>query len=120
MIPLNLYLDDCVYSKRLQRLLVEAGHLVATPFEAGLSGADDGIHLDYAYRRQLILVTKDAGDFAAIHEQGQPHFGILAICEEADRAKNMSYADIVKAINNFASADVPLHGEMYVLNHWRW
>jgi hypothetical protein len=101
-------------------MLLEAGYQVFTPFEAGIPGADDVIHLDFAYRHQLSLVTKDTGDFAAIHEQGQPHYGILAICEEADWAKNMSYADIVRAINNLALADVQLQGQMYVLNHWRW
>lgn len=42
---------------------------------------------------------------------------VLAVCEEADRSKNMSYVDIVRAIEN---AGVSLEGQLYVLNHWRW
>ena len=120
MPPLNLYLDDCAYSKRLQRMLLDAGYNVTTPFEANIVGADDIVHFEYACRHKLIIVTKDANDFEELHQRNQQHFGILAICEEADRNKNMNYADIVRAINNLVSANVPLLEQFYVLNHWRW
>lgn len=120
MTGLNLYLDDCAYSKRLRGLLLDEGHHVVTPFDAGLAGADDLVHFEYATRNRLVIVTKDANDFEELHQQHSQHFGILAICEEADRSKNMSYADIVRAINNLVSADVELENQFYVLNHWRW
>lgn len=120
MTKLNLYLDDCAYSKRLRRMLLEAGHQVVTPFEANISGADDIRHFEYACRHQLVVLTKDADDFEELHQQDKQHFGILAVCEEADRSKNMGYADIVRAIDNLLSASVPLVGQFYILNHWRW
>ena len=120
MIPLKLYLDDCAYSKRLRKMLLEHGHQVMTPFEAGTAGATDLTHFEYARSHQLVIITKDADDFEALHRQHQPHFGVLAICEEADRSKNMSYTDIVKAIENLTSANIPLANHFYVLNHWRW
>lgn len=120
MTGLRLYLDDCAYSKRLRKMLIEAGHQVVTSFDADIVGADDEIHFKYACQHQLTLVTKDANDFEELHRQNDQHFGIFAICEEADPSKNMSYANIVKAINNIVSTDVPLSGAFYVLNHWRW
>jgi predicted nuclease of predicted toxin-antitoxin system len=117
---LKLYLDDCAYSKRLRQMLLDAGHQVVTPFEAGLVGFADSRHFDYACQHELVIVTKDADDFEELHRQNHQHFGILAICEEADRSKNMSYGDIVRAIENITAANVPLPGQFYVLNHWRW
>jgi hypothetical protein len=72
-------------------MLIKAGHRVVTPFEADTAGADDLLH-----------------------------FGILAICEEADFRKNMNYTDVVRAISNLATTQVPLAGQFYILNHWRW
>lgn len=120
MTRLNLYLDDCAYSKRLRQMLLAAGHQIITPFEAGISGADDIVHFEYATQHQLDILTKDADDFEELHRRNSQHFGILGICEEFERSKNMSYSDIVRAIDNLASAGVPLYGQFYVLNHWRW
>lgn len=117
---LSLYLDDCAYSKRLRRMLIEAGHQVTTPFDADIAGANDRMHFDHACRNELVIVTKDANDFESLHRQNKNHFGIFAICEEADRSKNMSYDDTIRAINNLASTELPLEGQFYVLNHWRW
>jgi predicted nuclease of predicted toxin-antitoxin system len=117
---LNLYLDDCAYSKQLCRMLIKAGHRVVTPFEADTAGADDLLHFDYACRHQLVILTKDADDFEELHRQNKHHFGILAICEEADFRKNMNYTDVVRAISNLATTQVPLAGQFYILNHWRW
>ncbi|HEX9921330.1 MAG TPA: DUF5615 family PIN-like protein [Anaerolineae bacterium] len=120
MASLKLYLDDCTYSKRLRQMLIEAGHQVVTPFDAEVPGASDRVHFEYAYLHQLVILTKDADDFEELHRQHPAHAGILAICEEADRSKNMSYNDIVRAIGNLFSAQVPITNHFYVLNHWRW
>ncbi|MBE9470859.1 MAG: DUF5615 family PIN-like protein [Chloroflexi bacterium] len=116
----RLYLDDCIYSKRLQRMLVNAGYEVQTPAKAGLTGYDDPAHFRYALEHRFTIVTKDADDFECLHQKHPHHHGVLAVCEEADRSKNMSYADIVRAIENIVQAGVPLEGQFYVLNHWRW
>jgi hypothetical protein len=101
-------------------MLIEAGHHATTPFEAGIAGVDDLLHFEYARQHQLTILTRDPDDFEELHRQYERHYGIIAICEEADRRKNMSYADIVRAINNLASANVSLIDQFYVLNHWRW
>lgn len=120
MTALKLYLDDCVYSKRLQQMLQEKGHQVISPLDAGLMGSIDAVHFAYACQNQLIIVTKDAADFTELHEQNNQHQGILVVREEHDYTKNMSYVDIVRAIENLISAQVPLQGQFYVLNHWQW
>lgn len=120
MTKLKLYLDDCAYSKRLRQMLLEAGHQVETPVEAGIMGANDLTHFEYARLHQLVIITKDANDFEELHRQHQPYPGVLAIYEEADRSKNMSYSDVVRAITNLRAANVPLANHFYVLNHWRW
>jgi predicted nuclease of predicted toxin-antitoxin system len=115
----RLYLDDCISSKRLQRMLVNVGYEVQTPAQAGLIGYDDLTHFQYALEHSLTIVTKDADDFECLNREHPHHHGVLAICEEADRSKNMSYADIVRAIENLVQAGVPLEGQFHVLNHWR-
>jgi len=101
-------------------MLVDAGYEVQTPAQAGLTGYDDLDHFQYAQQHGLTIVTKDADDFECLHQEHPRHNGILAVCEEADRSKNMSYADIVHAIENIVQARVPLEGQFYILNHWRW
>lgn len=116
----RLYLDECIYSKRLQRMLVDAGYQVRTPAMAGLIGHDDWAHFEYAQEHELVIITKDADDFECLHQEHPNHYGVLAVCEEAQRSKNMSYTDIVRAIENILQAEVSLAGEFYILNHWQW
>ncbi len=120
MASLKLYLDDCAYSRRLRQMLLKAGHQVVTPFEADTAGADDPIHFEYACQNKLIIVTKDPAHFEELYQDNKNHSGIFAIYEEADRSKNMSYADIVRAINNLAVAELVFEGEFFTLNHWQW
>jgi len=44
---------------------------------------------------------------------------VLAVCEEAKYSKNMSHADIVRAIENLVKAGVSLEGQFLILNHWQ-
>ena len=100
-------------------MLVDAGYEVQIPAGAGLTGYDDLDHFRYAQGHGFTIV-KDADDFECLHQEHPHHHGVLAVCEEAERSKNMSYADIVRAIENIVQAGVPLEGQFYVLNHWRW
>ena len=117
---MNIYLDDCAYSKRLKHQLEVAGHQVQTPFEAGISGQPDHIHLRYAAEHGLVLLTYNAADFLDLHDRHPDHAGILIVYREADLTRNMSYADIVRAIENLTASGVPIAGRLYVLNHWQW
>ena len=65
---MNLYLDDNFSDKLLATLLVKAGHKVVRPAEAGLTGAKDARHLEYAIREGLAVLTADRGDFRDLHQ----------------------------------------------------
>jgi predicted nuclease of predicted toxin-antitoxin system len=121
-VALNLYLDDCANSNLLARLLREAGHSVVRPDEAGISGADDEVHLDYAIQHGLILITKDPDDFQLLHDQNPNHHGIFGIYQDNIYGKDMTDADIVAAIGRIEAAvplGYPLGGVFHVLNDWR-
>ncbi len=117
---MRIYLDDCAYSKRLKRQLEIAGHQVCTPFEAGISGRPDDVHLRYAAEHGFALLTYNAADFLELHASHPDHAGVLIVYREADLTKNMSYADIVQAVHNLTESGVPISGHLYVLNHWQW
>ena len=120
---LNLYLDDCVLSRRLTDLLREAGHQVVRSSDVGLEGERDPEHFKYAVDHGLILVTKNPKDFQALHDADPLHFGIIAIYQDNDPS-DMSDLEIVKAIGNLEDTahrdKFQLHGTFFSLNHWRY
>jgi len=117
---MKIYLDDCAYSKRLKRQLEAAGRQVRTPFEAGIPGRPDDVHLRYAAEHGLALLTYNADDFLNLHERYPEHAGVLVVYRDADVTKNMSYTNIVRAIENLIASGAPIKGRSYVLNHWQW
>ncbi len=123
---LNLYLDDCTNSDLLADLLQEAGHRVVRPTDDGveLSGNDDKVHFDFAAANNLAIITKNPGDFKALHDLDQRHSGILGIYQDNDPSRDMSNADIVRAIKNLEGAaqqgGLPIQGEFHTLNDWRY
>jgi predicted nuclease of predicted toxin-antitoxin system len=115
-----IYLDDCAYDKVLVRHLQDAGHQVITPPEVGLSGAEDPEHFQRAKKEGWVLLTKNPRDFAELHEADRGHAGILAVCQDNDPSRDMTYADVVQAIANLLAAGVTLTGECHILNAWRY
>jgi hypothetical protein len=116
----KIYLDDCACAKGLITLLEAAGHQVVTPTVAGLAGADDEFHARYAKDNGLVLLTKNPGDFLELHKQDANHPGMLVVYQDNDPNRDMSYADIVRAIANLEAAAVTLAGSFHVLNAWRY
>jgi hypothetical protein len=102
------------------RLLQAAGHLVVTPADAGITARPDDVHFRYAAAHALVLLTKNPKDFGEFHKAGQAHAGILAVYQDNDPSRDMSYADIVRAIANLEQAGVEIQGEFHVLNAWRY
>jgi predicted nuclease of predicted toxin-antitoxin system len=51
---------------------------VTTTTEAGLLGADDAAHVEFAVREHRVIVTNDA-DFLAIAQEGVEHSGIAYV-----------------------------------------
>lgn len=124
---LNLYLDDCSNSDLLADLLQQAGHAVARPTDpdVGLDGEDDDVHFTYACEHNLTIVTKNPADFLPFHEASQPnHPGILGVYQDNDPSRDMSDAEIVRAIANLEAAmpqgGEPIAGHFHVLNEWRY
>jgi hypothetical protein len=120
-VALSLYLDDCAYSHTLRTLLQQAGHTVVVPVDAGFGGgkdkAKDPQHFEHAVGAGLVLVTKNPADFLALHSAHHP--GIIAIHQDNDRTRDMTPAEIVRAIGNREQAGA-LADAYVVLNQWRY
>ena len=101
---LKFYLDDCANSDLLADFLGQAGHTVVRPADAGLEGEDDDVHFAYAVKHGLCVITKNPSDFLDLHEVDQQHFGILAVYQDNDSARDLSDAEIVRAIANLEQA----------------
>src|SRR5262245_26984351 len=125
-VPLNLYLDDCSNSDLLADLLRHAGHQVVRPADAGvdLDGADDDEHFAFAATNGLTSITKSASDLRALHDADPNHAGIFALYQDNDPSRDMSDAEIVKAIANLEHATTaggePIPGKFHSLNDWRY
>lgn len=121
---LNLYLDDCLNSKLLADLLRQAGHRVTRPVDVGLVGEDDDVHFAYGKVNRLTILTKNAADFEALHNLDQQHSGILAVYQDNDPSRDMTYEDMVRAIFNLeqsaACGGDPISGMFHRLNDWRY
>lgn len=123
---LNLYLDDCSNSDLLAHLIQQAGHRVVRPTDAnvGLDGEDDDVHLAFAATNDLTIITKNPSDFQHLHDLDPHHSGILAVYQDNDPSRDMSDAEIVKAISNLQAAAQsggdPIPGKFHSLNDWRY
>lgn len=117
---LNLLLDEDSQAKMLVKLLKAAGHKVLTINELEMVGQPDSAVFIYAKREDLVLLTRNCADFQILHESQTNHPGILAVYQEADESKNMSYRDIARAISNLEESGVVIVGQFIVLNQWRY
>jgi hypothetical protein len=121
-LSLTLYLDDCAFSHRLRQLLLEAGYDVETPADVHppLTGADDAVHFVHAKAAGRTILTLNPRDFKELHDRDPDHFGILAVYQDNDPTKDMSYHQIVQAIANLESTGVTIAREFWSLNRYRW
>jgi len=89
-----------------------------------LDGEDDQVHFGFAAAHGLAIITKNPADFKALHDLDQRHSGILALYQDNDPSRDMSNADIVRAIRNLEEAaqqgGAPIRGEFHTLNDWRY
>ena len=120
---MNLYLDDDSAKAALVARLKRAGHQVMIPATAALSGASDPRHLLHAIQQGLVLFTKNHDDFKDLHlliqaSHGQ-HAGILAVRCDNDPTRDMTDADISRALRNFEQSGAPVANEFHILNHWQ-
>jgi predicted nuclease of predicted toxin-antitoxin system len=120
---MNLYLDDNADEQTLATLLRKAHHQVTWPAEAGTLRALDAVHLEYAARTGLILITYDREDFRALHQLVLTthgiHPGILIVRFDNDRHRDMQPKDIATAIGKLERAGFEMANQFVILNQWR-
>ena len=120
---MQFYLDDCADADHLVALLRQAGHQVFTPRTEATRGIRDPDHLAYAAAHGYTLITKNPDDFDQLHREWQAsartHAGILLVCEDNIRGKDMEPGDIVRAISHLLASGLPIANELHTLNHWR-
>ena len=117
---LQLLIDEDAQDKLLVKLLREASHDVITVNEASLMSQPDAIVLAYAKEKNRLLLTFNCDDFEALHQENPRHPGILAVYQNANFAKDMSYKKIVGAIANLEASRIPLANQFISLNHWNY
>ena len=120
---MKIYLDDNLTGRTLAALLMNAGHTVVQPTAAGLAGASDARHLEYAIRNGLAVLTRDRDDFRELHQlvltAGGGHPGILVVRFDNDPTRDMKPKHIVAAIGKLVRSGTPVVNQFIVLNQWR-
>lgn len=113
-------MDEDSQDKRLVKFLREAEHDVTTANEAGLMSQSDSVVINYACLTNRVLLTLNCRDFEALHEVNPNHPGILAVYQDANPFRKMSFKAIVKAIANLEAASIPLASQFIPLNQWNY
>jgi len=119
---MKIYLDDDSVANVLVRLLLQAGHDVMTPAEAGLVQADDAVHLTRAILEDRALLSRNHDHFWNLHlliRQAQGHHSGILIIRSDNDARDMRAFEIVKAIGRLQAAGIPMADDITILNHWR-
>lgn len=88
--------------------------------EPPLTGADDEVHFAYVRRTGQVILTYNPADFLKLHQQFPEHSGILAVYQDNDPSKDMTYADIVRAIANLEGIGAAFPGHFWPLNAFQW
>jgi hypothetical protein len=119
---MRLYLDDDFIEKILVRMLKAAGHDLTIPADAGLSAADDPVHLTEAIGTGRILLTYNAKDFEKLHNlviaSGGHHPGVLVVRKDNDR-RDMSPRAIVTALKRLVASGATIPDNFIALNQYR-
>ena len=117
-----LYLDDDSIHRVVVALLRKAGHDIVLPADAGLSGADDPVHLTHAIRTGRPLFSFNHDDFEQLHilieTAGGHHPGVLIVRRDNDK-RDLKPHEIVKALANFIVSGNQLADQFVILNHYR-
>jgi len=90
-VPIRFHLDEHI-SAHIAAGLRRRGIDVTTAADAGLIGATDAAHLEFAASSRRVVVTQD-GDFLRLHAQGVPHAGV-AYCQQ----RSMSLGEMLRRV----------------------
>jgi len=116
---LKLLLDEDSEARVLAQRLAQAGHDVLTVGELGQRGAPDEVILQLAQATDRALLTRNCADFQRLHQAVPNHAGIVAVYQERDPRKDMSYKEIVQALGVLEEAVATVSGVFICLNEWR-
>ncbi|HEY1860090.1 MAG TPA: DUF5615 family PIN-like protein [Gemmataceae bacterium] len=120
---MRLYLDDDTASPPLANLLRKSGHDVCLPIEVNMFGSRDTDHFRFAVRESRVCMTRNYGDFKALHdlvlEVGGHHPGILVVRLDNDVRRDLKPGAIVRALAKLEAAEVSLVNQYIALNAWQ-
>ncbi len=117
---LRLLVDEDTLAKALVGQLRKAGHDVLTVHEAGLTAEPDDRVVEHARQENRILLTRNCEEFRAFHATQPNPPAICAIYQDRDPSKNMTYAAIVRSLENLEASGLELAGQFVVLNAWNY
>lgn len=120
---MRLYLDDDLDANTLIGLLRHEGHVVVSPRAVGTRGVIDQEHLHYATVHDLVVLTANAKDFIALHDEwqqhGQEHPGMLIVYRENNPLRDMTFTQIARAVSRLEQSGTPVGNIYHNLNVWR-
>lgn len=87
---------------------------------AGLMNCEDSVVFDRARKEKRVLLTRNCDDFQLLHQMNPFHSGILAVYQDFELSKNMSYQAIAQAISNLETAKFSLENQFVILNYWQY
>ncbi len=115
---MKLLIDEDSQGDLVIRRLRDTGHDVLTVNEAGLASEADDVVFALARSERRVLLTRNVDDFEALHDAEADHAGILAEYQNQNRGKNMTAADIARAIANLEASGWDITGQFVPLNAW--
>ena len=116
---LRLLLDEDIQARPLVSRLLKAGHDVATVSGADLRTAVDEAVLARATALGRALLTRNGADFFALHSRSADHAGVIAVYQDGDPTRDMSWADIERALGKLEGTGLDLRGRFVELNRYR-
>jgi hypothetical protein len=116
---LKLLLDEDSEARVLAQRLTQAGHDVLTVGDLEQRGAPDEVVLQLAQTTNRVLLTRNCADFKRLHQSAPGHTGIVAVYQERDPRKDMSYKEITQALGVVEQAGAMVSGVFVCLNEWR-
>ncbi|MEX2372399.1 MAG: DUF5615 family PIN-like protein [Dehalococcoidia bacterium] len=119
MSTLRFYLDEDLPRSLLNALRTRGVDVIST-VEAHRRGHADGDQLAFATAQRRVVVTRNVGDFAALHRQvlegGNSHAGIVALSRQRFMVGE-SAAAMLHMVRRLSAEE--MIDQMLFLNTWR-
>jgi hypothetical protein len=111
-------------NKVLVSRLRQAGHDVQTVTEAGLLRTPDVVIFQHAIVENRVVITSNCLDFIRLADgriqANESHPGVLLVFLYNDRGKDLSVADIVRAIANLEATGLVLNDRWVSLANYNY